>query len=322
MRIRMWLFAIPLSLTLSSLLSAQDPEKYDLRWKFKKGNTMRYEMNMLNTIDVAGMEIEQQFLFDMTQKVRSVNKKGVATLRVTYNRIKFRLSGMMETDYDSDRDKEPPEDVMGKLMSAFLGKTFTMKMGPKGEVLEVKGIAKIMEEAIEEMEDDEQGAMMAEMIKGAYDDERAKQMMTMSYAALPKKPVGEGDTWESDGSWSMPMMAEFSMKNESRLKNVSSNGKKAHIETKTTIEISESDEEENPLGGMMDLSEAEMKTSIVWRIDRGMLETSKSTMTVTMDMGGQEIELGVEVTMKRMPAKGDKSRKAVPSEGKRKRKDY
>ena len=30
MRTRMWLFAIPLSLTLSSLLSAQDPEKYDL----------------------------------------------------------------------------------------------------------------------------------------------------------------------------------------------------------------------------------------------------------------------------------------------------
>lgn len=31
MRIRMWLFAIALSLTLSSFLSAQDSEKYDLR---------------------------------------------------------------------------------------------------------------------------------------------------------------------------------------------------------------------------------------------------------------------------------------------------
>ena len=39
-----------------------------------------------------------------------------------------------------------------------------------------------------------------------------------------------------------------------------------------------------------------------------------------MDMGGQEMEMGVKVTMKLKPAKGDKNRKDVPSGDKRKKK--
>ena len=274
MRPRMFLLALPLILLSAAAVLPQEEDKVTLKWKFKKGQTLRYEQETISVIDVAGLEIEQEMLYGLQQKITRVDAKGVASMRVTYDRVKVRMEGMMESDYDSEKDEEPPEDMIGRLMAAFLGKSFTMKINPYGNILKLKGIVKIMEEAMGELEEEEGAEMMGEMMKEMFRDNQMKDMMNLAYPTLPKKAVGEDDTWESEAEFNLPLMGGFTLKTTSTLKEIRKGGKEAVIKMDTKIEREDPDEEEDPFGGMLDLGDTEFKSTVIWLVDISGLHNS------------------------------------------------
>ncbi|HEY3225824.1 MAG TPA: hypothetical protein VGK61_02370, partial [Planctomycetota bacterium] len=67
----MRLIALSVAFFLSVAASgpAQDGDKVNLEWKFKKGDSHRYEMNQTTEMDMGGMEINQEMLFGFVWEI-------------------------------------------------------------------------------------------------------------------------------------------------------------------------------------------------------------------------------------------------------------
>lgn len=302
MRFISWIVAV---IAMPVALHAQDEdkgrekerEKVTLEWKFKKGESLRYEMGNSVETEFGGMEITQEQLFGYTMEVVEVAADGTATLKTVYDRIKFKIAGPMASEYDSAKDKEAPSDSLGKLMAALLGKSITMKLNPKGEILEVKGYAEVMEKVMKELEEDMPGT--SDMFKRMFSDDQLKGMMQLSYGLLPKTPVAKGETWESQASFAMPMLGKLVLKHKSTLKEIQTGGQ-AVIDQETKMELKA---EEGPMGAL-ELSDSKFKSQMVWLAERGAMQSMKGTMTATMSANGQEFTVTTKIDMRLAPKAG------------------
>ncbi|MHC4607006.1 MAG: DUF6263 family protein [Planctomycetota bacterium] len=313
MRMRVYVAVFSLAFVLATVTAAQEEDKVTLEWKLKKGDVLHLEIRQLAKTSVGGMENNQDVCYKQKQEVLEVDDDGVITVKSTYEAVSLKMTGLLESEYDSEKDEEPPDDLFSALLSGFVGKSFTMKMTPRGEVKEVKGMEEIVNEVFEGLEDTEGGDMfsgMTEMIKETFSDDKVKEMIQHSYALFPDTPVAEGDTWETEGSISLSMLGDLKLKNECTLKEIREEEKEAVIEQKSTAEFEPN--EDNPTGGMIEFVEAKGGSSIVWSIDRGRMESVETKMRMIMDAAGQEMEMVMTYTTKILPDKKD-----VPSEDKR-----
>ena len=109
-------------------------------------------------------------------------------------------------------------------------------------------------------------------------------------------------------------MGKMTMKNKATLKKIKDDGATAVIRVDTEIEIGEADEDD-PMGGMVEITEAKSQAEVLWDLKNGRLTSMKTTMTLTMEVMGQEIEMEMKMHLKLR-----KSRKDVPSEDKDRKK--
>lgn len=304
----MRLLALALVATVSTAI-AQDADKVELKWKFTKGESLRYEMTYSVDASVGGIDIKQEMLFAFTMGVQEIAENGVATIETRYDRVKLKMSGVMEAEYDSDAPKKEEEKkegeegmpdiagMMGKMFGAMVGKSVTMKMNPRGEILEVKGFDKIMEEMTKALGDEAQGEMLKQMMS----EDQMKQMFQSGWAMLPDKPVAKGDTWDHKMETKMAGVGTITMKNKLTLKELRNGGKDAVIKVDTKIEGKPDDE-----GGMVELTDGKMDSEIGWSLEKGRMESMTGTMTMKMAAGGQEFEVSAALTMKLAPKKDRK----------------
>jgi hypothetical protein len=289
-------------LCLASSLPAQEGEKVTLEWKFKKGETLRYEMSQVQNIEFSGNEMVHEMVFGMAMEITDVTTDGTGSLKMTYDRIKVKMTGpMMASDYDSEKDKRAPEgDMMGRVFAAFLGKSVTAQLSRKGECLKFEGMGKLMDAALKELPEEMQG--MAEMFKASMNDDYAKSMMQMSVGFLPKAPVAKGETWSDSASLSLGMMGKMDMKTKSTLKELRNGGKEAVVGQDTKFEFKAG--EGGPMGPM-EVTDSKMKSEMVWLIDRGVMQSTKGTMSMDMNAGGQEMTISSKIEMKLAPKSKD-----------------
>ena len=133
--------------TLCALLLLLVPtaqEKVTLRWKWEKGRELLYRNTQIQSMEVGGAAMEQESAMTYSMTVQEVDEKGVATLLVKYEAMAAKGSGLMEFEWDSEKDKDAPQEPQIKTMAKLLGQTFTMKMEPTGKVVHVAGFEKIM----------------------------------------------------------------------------------------------------------------------------------------------------------------------------------
>jgi hypothetical protein len=280
---------VPLAL---SVLAARPQEKLTLTHKFKKGEVVRYEMTMTSGGEFGGMEMKQEIVVGMVFEPEDVTEGGLAKVKVTYDRVKFKMEGPMESDYDSERDKEAPEDTMGKVMAGMLGKSFTAQITARGEVASVKGYAEMMEKVLEGIGDDDP---MLPMIKGQFTDEYAQKSMQMAFVKFPKKEVGKGDSWEDETQMPLGGVATMKLKAKHTIKEIAEGGKEAVFTDETGMEA------EDGGGGMVQITEAKGSGETRWDVENGRMKSQKGTMTLKMEAGGNEFEMKMTMEVKYAP---------------------
>jgi len=164
--------------------SVSGQEKIDLQLNMQKGTShkVNFSMNMNNNVSVGDVTIDMMINMgmDMTFAVKDVNETGVHTVDLTYDRIKMKMTGPVEMDFDSAKKEEDP-GPSGKIFGALAGETLTMIMNRQAKVTDVKGFEKLAEKL---------GVPKNQL-------ESQRQQMTQMVAPLPDKPVGIGDSWES-----------------------------------------------------------------------------------------------------------------------------
>ena len=301
---RLTLLSSAFVLALSAAMPAQEGEKVTIEWKFKKGENFRYEMTMTTDMEIGGMEMSTEMIMGQAFEVQDVKEDGTGVLKVSYDRIKFKMDGPMSTDFDSDKDKKG-EDAFGSLFGAMVGKSLTLHMGRKGEVVKVEGMEKMMDDIIKELPEEHQ--MMAGMIKGQMTDDYAKSMVQGSFGFLPKAAVAKGESWDYESKQTMAGVGKADVKGKSTLKEIT--GKDATIGIELKLEF-KNDGAEGPMGAA-EISPSKTKGDMVWSLEQGRLKSSKSVTTMEFTAGGQESTMTMKMEMKLAPRE-----KGTPTPGK------
>jgi hypothetical protein len=276
----------------AAVLSLLFQEKVDLAWKFQKGQEHRYRLTQKMATEFGGATIAQEMGSTYSMKVTEVDEKGAATLTCTYEAVAVKANFPEEYDYDSEKDKEPPEQEYPKMMSRIIGKAFTMRMTPRGQVTDVKGIDKLLETMLAGAENEQAGQMAKQM----FNDEAFKTMMQQMSPMLPEQKVGKGETWANDFTIKMPIIGALKYAIKSKLNDLKDQN--ALIDQEIKIEIKADPNENNPLAGLFELKDAKAKASSVFSLEQGRFLSQRSVMEMTLSAQGNDVPVKAETEMK------------------------
>ena len=172
-----------LALALVTLAPERQEEKRSLQWKFKEGVTLRYRTYQKITIKVDKRPMVSEQTITYRMQIKGVDPRGAATIEMTYESMSVKATGLMEYEFDSDKDEDPPDELGGKALTVLLGKSFTMVMSPSGRVKDVRGLDKILTSVIEREESP------TPMLRQMLSDKSMKSMLQQMSPALPEKKV-------------------------------------------------------------------------------------------------------------------------------------
>jgi hypothetical protein len=219
-----------------------------LKFNFQKDKTYNYTMSF----DVSQKRDDQsrgskmKWNYDM----RVIDEKaGLKTIKTTYKRIDMTMNMGNEQTMEFSSEKEiDAMDFMqlpSRMFKIVKGKSFTMQVNEKGEVVSVTGFDKISEAVVNESNvPEEMKPMLRQNFQRQFNDDAVKQMFSQSFEVFPNKKVKVGDSWKTETNLMKQEMATvYTVKNikgnrvfltgESKIK--SAEGKNAGNQTSKLI---------------------------------------------------------------------------------------
>jgi len=284
---------------LALALLLQD-DGVELRWKYQKGETIRYRMAQKVSSEVNGTPVRQQMATTVALAVKDVDAKGVVTIEARYEAVAARASGVQEYDYDSEKDKEPPDDPAARMMSKLVGQSFGLTMSATGKVLEVKGYEKLVEAMSRGVADDEAGRERArQALAQMFSDEAFKSRMQQLAPPLPEGRVRKGDAWSGDFTLKMPVVGAVRYVLRSKLADVA--GGDALIDQEIKVEFKP--DPETPLAEQVQVRDAKGKSSAVFSVAQGRFVSQKAAVDMVLVAGKATVPVRVETELKLLEKK-------------------
>lgn len=190
-----------LMMVLSLASCTWEEVKVKMQFSPEVGDVYRIDMTMVQeitqTFEGEEMITEQTMGFGYSISATSGDEDGNVWLDAQYEWIQLQQNTPVGTvEYDS---RNPPEDS-DPLYQAFgnmVGKGFSMKVSPSGEVLEVTGVDTLLFGLIEDLgvEDETLRAQFEEQIQEQFSEEALKEQMGNMIVDYPEGEVRIGDTW-------------------------------------------------------------------------------------------------------------------------------
>jgi hypothetical protein len=224
-----------LSLLVLQVSWAQKNKKVILAHQYKVGKKYQYKFLANQHISVSGMELPQVMDMGMEYEIVSVDKEGIANVKITYTSIRFMqdnpMMGKMEYDSESTTAPDEKSQMFAQAFGKLKGKWVVVKMKKNGQITEsVEGDPQLMK-------------VMNEQVSGGI-------------GALPEKKLKVGDTWTTEENRNTNGIA-MNVKTTNTLKALE-NGKWI-IESQGTIQ----DEKGNPMGTQTGKTEFDAKDLMI-----------------------------------------------------------
>lgn len=195
--------SIPETVFKDSVVAKPTSETALLKFNLPEGKTYAYRMNF----DLLRSKGEQKMSNNMKWNVNMQvldNRDGVKKIQATYKRIDMTMSmGEMKMEFSSEKDVDPNNfmEMPSRMFKAIRGKSFTMQVNEKGEIVSVSGFDKIGEAMLNEMNLPENSrAMMKKNFQEQFNGDAVKQMFGQFFDVFPAKVVKPGDSWEKKSS--------------------------------------------------------------------------------------------------------------------------
>jgi hypothetical protein len=127
------------------------------------------------------------------------------TIRTTYKRIDMTvdMGNDQKMEFSSEKEVDAADfmQLPSKMFSIIKGKSFTMQVNEKGEIISVTGFDKIGEAVVSEMNlPEEMKPMMRQNFQKQFNDDAVKQMFSQSFEVFPNKYVKVGDSWKKNSN--------------------------------------------------------------------------------------------------------------------------
>lgn len=273
---RLFALASVAAIALSATAAGQDDPKVTLQWKFARGETLRYEVD--TTYEVTGANAATRHsVIQIALEPTEIAKDGVATLKVTFERASAARKG------DTARVAE------------LVGKSFTMKMSRAGRISEVKGLQELMKKLhADDDGDDDDGDEDGDDDDGDEDD--GANSMQQCFPLLPSAALTKGGSVEHDAVACASVQSAPRIK--STLKELRDGGKAALVDQGWSIEP-KAGEAQAPMG----LASAKSSSEILWRVERGVLQSYKAVTSMAGSATGKEFAVKIVVSVKQVSDK-------------------
>jgi len=260
------------------------PEKIDLKINYEPGSyvvTKNVTMNVERGGEQAAKsQIQSQMIMDMV--VGKPDASGNRELDVTYREVRFeRKDGEQTEKFDSAEGKHS-ELPMGKMFEGMVGKKITVTVDPHGKVSQIKGVDEMVAAMLKNAGVE---ADRAAAIKESFGDRMVKETFAQMFA-MPGKPVGKGDTWEStDKDVVLPLVGATQFKQTATLKDI-----KDGVATIAITGTLHSAGAETPAGGpAVKVNSLDVSGTMTMDIATGMVKhadvTQKGDLTLTTGEG-------------------------------------
>ncbi|MFO0867519.1 MAG: DUF6263 family protein [Pirellulales bacterium] len=179
-------------LLAAPLLAADEP----LRWKWSAGQSLRATWKQRVETETAIGEKPLRLLIDSTfvqdWQVAEVEPSGVARVQQSFRRLAVRLEmpPAEPLDYDTTRDTEPTGELrpLAAALSPLVGPSWTVRLTPRGEVLDVTPSPQL-QEALKKVAADGR-------LQGLFAGATGADFLRRSLVVLPEQPLQEGVSWQ------------------------------------------------------------------------------------------------------------------------------
>ncbi|MBT3270525.1 hypothetical protein HN371_25510 [Candidatus Poribacteria bacterium] len=142
---------------------------------------------------------KQTMWYTLEQRVSEVDAEtGDATIEVRFRRVVVKVD--MGEMGGFDVDTEDGESEQSVTYRKLIDRPFTMRISPRGKVIEVNGLTDIVEDVLEA---DGVNALSLEQVESIVGDE---SMTGMYQSFLPIYPEDAVDEWETESTITLPMV--------------------------------------------------------------------------------------------------------------------
>ncbi|MBC7260303.1 MAG: hypothetical protein H5T65_13800 [Chloroflexi bacterium] len=176
-------------------------KKLDLKLRLEPGKSYSAKMIADQTITQTLMgqtqTITQSIGMAYTYQVQSVDPDGSMGVKITYDWVSYKQdSPMGKVSYDS---ANPPATVPQAAIgyAALVGRGFSAKMTPTGEISDIRGADQMVSEILEAMNLPAGSArdQVEALLRTQLSDEALKDSFEKAALFYPEKPVAVGDSW-------------------------------------------------------------------------------------------------------------------------------
>lgn len=194
------LLAAALVLSLAAGVHAQ-ASQIDLKLRLQPGQTYNLRMvadtSMVQTVEGRAISLRQAFGYGLALACEGVDPDGTATVKATFSTVLFRLDGVIgATEYDSTRSTGavPP---LAKGFAALVGRGFTVRVAPDGQVKDVQGAEQLLNHVIMNIADlvEPVKSYMEDQLRESFTAQSLKEQMESLFGMVPGRPVSVGERW-------------------------------------------------------------------------------------------------------------------------------
>ena len=264
---------------LAAALSAAAAGRADaatLRWKFKKGESLHYQMEQktVTQIKARGQDIKTTLgqTIDSTWTVESVGPDGAAEMSQTIDRVRTKIESAFGTlEYDSSAGKEPEGAIAAgvvPLLKALVGAKFQYKMNTQGELSDVKVPAGLVQKI------KESGPTAGNT--GMFSEEGLKNLINQSSLSLPAEELTKDKTWARESKIPAAPIGTMLLEKNYKYDGPADGGEKISLDIKMTLEPAP--------GGTIEVKVGAQKGGGSFIFDNAAGRVASSTVSEKMEM--------------------------------------
>lgn len=296
-------FRILVSLSLLFFLTPALSAQTDIHWKFKAGTKLNQEMvqKMTTEMTVGGMNVTSVMnqIVDSVWSIESVDANGAAQIKQTIERIRMKMTapGGLSLDIDTASDEAPQGlgAAFAGPIKAMANAEFTMKMSPKGKILE----ANVSDETIAAMK----AIPGAEQMGGIFTKEGMANMVRQSAPSLPEGPIAVGQMWTDIIEIPLPRIGTMKTQNQMTFAGMEDIDNRSFARINLDMKTSVVPPADNA-GLQMKIKDQAATGKMLFDTEAGRLSQTDLTQNMVMELtvGGQLInqkikqEIAVKVT--------------------------
>lgn len=260
--------------------------------------SMVMEQEIKQTLMDEEMTMNQTIGFGFSYTATAIDENGNVVIDVQYEWVQVKqTSPNGEMTYDS-RNPSEEVDQAALAFGALVGKGFSMKVSPAGEVLEISGLDTMITALLDDMKLEDQAlrAQMEEQLKKQYNEEALKEQFGSIIVKYPEGEAKIGDTWTASvkSSSIVPLAVETTYTLTGYKDGIATIGASSTISTDS--ENSETDmgmyKIQYNLSGTQE-GTIEVDTEIGWSVSSVITQTVTGEMTLSMET--EEITVPVTI---------------------------